>query len=165
MQMIWIETPTNPLMKLVDIAAVCTIAHQYPGVFVVVDNTFMSSYFQVIHTFTVCCATDNFINIAGKVLVLKIESFRKFATIFKILTKMKISENMVYVISQLIFFLGQGISSGRRRNIARSFTKTFGKILGKFIVDFIEMLNVYIIYFSVRWTSGQISRFTHSLNT
>lgn len=45
-KMVWIETPTNPTMKLVDIEAVCKIAHQQPGVIVVVDNTFMSSYFQ-----------------------------------------------------------------------------------------------------------------------
>lgn len=48
MQMIWIETPSNPAMKIVDIEAVAKVAHQHPGVFVVVDNTFMSSYFQVI---------------------------------------------------------------------------------------------------------------------
>jgi len=35
------------MMKIVDIAAVAKIAHQQPGVIVVVDNTFMSSYFQV----------------------------------------------------------------------------------------------------------------------
>ena len=35
------------MMKLVDIEAVSKIAHRQPGVFVVVDNTFMSSYFQV----------------------------------------------------------------------------------------------------------------------
>jgi len=34
-------------MKVVDIAAIATIAHQQPGIIVVVDNTFMSSYFQV----------------------------------------------------------------------------------------------------------------------
>lgn len=45
--MVWIETPTNPLMKLVDIEAVSKIVHGHPGVIVVVDNTFMSSYFQV----------------------------------------------------------------------------------------------------------------------
>lgn len=43
----WIETPTNPTMKLVDIEAVAKVAHERPGVLVVVDNTFMSSYFQV----------------------------------------------------------------------------------------------------------------------
>ena len=45
--MVWIETPTNPTMKIVDIAAVCKIAHAQPNIFVVVDNTFASPYFQV----------------------------------------------------------------------------------------------------------------------
>lgn len=45
--MVWIETPTNPTMKLVDIAAVAEITHQQEGVFMVVDNTFMTPYFQV----------------------------------------------------------------------------------------------------------------------
>jgi cystathionine gamma-lyase len=45
-KMVWIETPTNPTMKLVDISAVCDAVHKHPGVFVVVDNTFTSSYFQ-----------------------------------------------------------------------------------------------------------------------
>ena len=42
---VWIETPTNPLMKLVDIKAVSEIAKQH-GLLVIVDNTFMSPYFQ-----------------------------------------------------------------------------------------------------------------------
>jgi len=42
---IHLETPTNPLMTLTDIAAVSEIAHKR-GVQVVVDNTFMSPYFQ-----------------------------------------------------------------------------------------------------------------------
>jgi len=50
---------------------------------------------------------------------------------FKILTKMKISESIKYVISQL-FFWEQWNSSGRRRNTAESFAKTLGKILEKF---------------------------------
>ena len=45
-KMVWIETPTNPTLKLVDIQAVADIVHQHPGVMLVVDNTFMSSYFQ-----------------------------------------------------------------------------------------------------------------------
>ncbi len=40
-----IETPTNPLMVLTDIAAVCEIAHTH-GVEVSVDNTFMSPALQ-----------------------------------------------------------------------------------------------------------------------
>ena len=46
-QMVWIETPTNPTMKLVDIEAVCKLIHSKTEAYVVVDNTFMSSYFQV----------------------------------------------------------------------------------------------------------------------
>ncbi len=44
-RMVWLETPTNPLMKLIDIAAVAEIAHA-TGAQVMVDNTFMSPYFQ-----------------------------------------------------------------------------------------------------------------------
>lgn len=44
-RMVWIESPTNPLMKLVDIAAVAEIARQ-AGVWLMVDNTFLSPYFQ-----------------------------------------------------------------------------------------------------------------------
>lgn len=43
--LIWIETPTNPLLKISDIKAVSTIAKKV-GALVVVDNTFMSPYFQ-----------------------------------------------------------------------------------------------------------------------
>ena len=42
---VYLETPTNPLMGLTDIAAVSEIAHKR-GCEVVVDNTFMSPYFQ-----------------------------------------------------------------------------------------------------------------------
>src|SRR5215467_3477941 len=44
-QMVFIETPTNPLMSITDIRAVCDIAHRQ-NCRVVVDNTFMSPYFQ-----------------------------------------------------------------------------------------------------------------------
>ncbi len=44
-KMIWIETPTNPMLKLVDIEAVCKFA-KTKNILVVVDNTFMSPYFQ-----------------------------------------------------------------------------------------------------------------------
>ncbi len=44
-RMIWIETPTNPLLKLVDIAALAEIARQR-NLWLVVDNTFASPYFQ-----------------------------------------------------------------------------------------------------------------------
>jgi cystathionine gamma-lyase len=45
-KMIWIETPTNPTMKIVDIEGVSNVAHKFKDVIVVVDNTFMSPYFQ-----------------------------------------------------------------------------------------------------------------------
>lgn len=44
-KMIWIETPTNPLLKLCDIKAVTDIAKE-KNVYSCVDNTFMSPYFQ-----------------------------------------------------------------------------------------------------------------------
>jgi cystathionine gamma-lyase len=44
-RLLWLESPTNPLLKLVDIEAVSAIAHRRQAL-VVVDNTFMSPYFQ-----------------------------------------------------------------------------------------------------------------------
>lgn len=44
-RMVWMETPTNPLLKLVDIAATAKTAHA-GGALLAVDNTFMSPYFQ-----------------------------------------------------------------------------------------------------------------------
>jgi len=44
-RLVWVESPTNPLLKLVDIAAVTRLAHEKQAL-VVVDNTFMSPYFQ-----------------------------------------------------------------------------------------------------------------------
>jgi cystathionine gamma-lyase len=44
-RLIWVETPTNPLLKLADIAAITKIARD-KNILTVVDNTFMSPYFQ-----------------------------------------------------------------------------------------------------------------------
>ena len=44
-KLIWIESPSNPTLSLVDIRAVANIAHQH-GIMVVVDNTFLSPYIQ-----------------------------------------------------------------------------------------------------------------------
>src|SRR3712207_6043310 len=44
-KLLWIETPTNPMLTLSDIAALCEMAHER-GAFVAVDNTFASPYFQ-----------------------------------------------------------------------------------------------------------------------
>jgi cystathionine beta-lyase/cystathionine gamma-synthase len=46
-RLIWIETPTNPLLKLADIERISTIVHEYdPNIMVLVDNTFATSYYQ-----------------------------------------------------------------------------------------------------------------------
>src|SRR5690349_4450137 len=42
---VWVETPSNPLMKITDIAALAEIAHD-AGALLVVDNTFASPYLQ-----------------------------------------------------------------------------------------------------------------------
>lgn len=44
-RLIWLESPTNPLMKIADIRKISTIAHQH-NILVVVDNTFLTPYFQ-----------------------------------------------------------------------------------------------------------------------
>jgi cystathionine gamma-lyase len=43
--LIWLETPTNPMLKISDIAAIVKLAKKIKAM-VVVDNTFMSPYFQ-----------------------------------------------------------------------------------------------------------------------
>lgn len=44
-KLIWIETPTNPLLNIGDIAAIAEIAHA-GGALLVIDNTFASPYLQ-----------------------------------------------------------------------------------------------------------------------
>ncbi|MCT4663829.1 MAG: PLP-dependent aspartate aminotransferase family protein [Flavobacteriales bacterium] len=44
-KLIWLETPTNPMLKISDIEAIAKIAKEH-GVILAVDNTFMSPYFQ-----------------------------------------------------------------------------------------------------------------------
>jgi cystathionine gamma-lyase len=44
-KMVWIETPTNPLLRLVDISAIAAITQQ-KQIMLVVDNTFASPYLQ-----------------------------------------------------------------------------------------------------------------------
>ena len=44
-RLVWIETPTNPLLKIVDIAAIAAIAKKH-GLLVAVDNTFASPILQ-----------------------------------------------------------------------------------------------------------------------
>lgn len=44
-KLLWIETPSNPLLNIVDLRALCEIAHAH-GIWVVVDNTFATPYLQ-----------------------------------------------------------------------------------------------------------------------
>jgi cystathionine gamma-lyase len=44
-KLVWVETPTNPLLKIVDIAAVAEVCSKH-GLMFAVDNTFMTPYFQ-----------------------------------------------------------------------------------------------------------------------
>ncbi len=44
-RMVWLETPTNPLLTCIDIEAVAGLAHRH-GALVVVDNTFATPYLQ-----------------------------------------------------------------------------------------------------------------------
>lgn len=44
-RMVWVETPTNPLLNIADIEALASVAHE-AGALLVVDNTFASPYLQ-----------------------------------------------------------------------------------------------------------------------
>lgn len=44
-KLVWLETPTNPLLRCFDIEAICELAHER-GAVVVVDNTFATPYLQ-----------------------------------------------------------------------------------------------------------------------
>ncbi|MEI2607884.1 MAG: cystathionine gamma-synthase [Candidatus Promineifilaceae bacterium] len=44
-RLVWLETPTNPMLRLTDISALATIAHEY-GAWLGVDNTFASPVLQ-----------------------------------------------------------------------------------------------------------------------
>ena len=45
-KLVWIETPTNPLLQIIDIAAVAELAHSGTVRMLAVDNTFASPYLQ-----------------------------------------------------------------------------------------------------------------------
>src|SRR5262249_23554715 len=44
-RLVWVETPTNPLLQILDIAALADLAHQHMAL-LAVDNTFASPYLQ-----------------------------------------------------------------------------------------------------------------------
>lgn len=45
-RLLWVETPTNPLMNIVDVKAITAIAKEKGNILVAVDNTFASPYLQ-----------------------------------------------------------------------------------------------------------------------
>jgi len=48
LQLVWIETPTNPTLKVIDIEKVSDVVHKFSkDIIVAVDNTFLTSFFQV----------------------------------------------------------------------------------------------------------------------
>jgi cystathionine beta-lyase/cystathionine gamma-synthase len=89
-KLVFLETPTNPLMELCDLRAISNVSHQH-GAEVVVDNTFMSPYFQqpielgadmVIHS------TTKFLNghsdgLGGVVICTKAEQAERLAFLQK----------------------------------------------------------------------------------
>jgi cystathionine beta-lyase/cystathionine gamma-synthase len=87
---VFIESPTNPLMALTDIAAVARIAHRR-GAELVVDNTFMSPYFQrpiSLGADIVLHSTTKFLNghsdgLGGVLVATKAEHAEKFAFVQK----------------------------------------------------------------------------------
>ncbi|QCG49871.1 cystathionine gamma-synthase [Aeromonas schubertii] len=44
-KLVWVETPSNPLLRVVDVAAICDAAHE-AGALVAVDNTFLTPFWQ-----------------------------------------------------------------------------------------------------------------------
>ena len=89
-RIIFLETPTNPLMELCDLRAVSDLAHEH-GIEVVVDNTFMSPYFQrpiTLGADMVVHSTTKFLNghsdgLGGVVICTKPEQVEKLAFLQK----------------------------------------------------------------------------------
>ncbi|HWZ83600.1 MAG TPA: PLP-dependent aspartate aminotransferase family protein [Terriglobales bacterium] len=89
-RILFLETPTNPLMELCDLRAVSALAHER-GIEVVVDNTFMSPYFQRpidIGADMVVHSTTKFLNghsdgLGGVVVCTKPEQIEKLAFLQK----------------------------------------------------------------------------------
>jgi cystathionine beta-lyase/cystathionine gamma-synthase len=89
-KMVWIETPTNPLLKIFDIAAISELSHKYDAL-VVVDNTFLSPFFQrplLLGADIVVHSTTKYINghsdiIGGAVILDNTELFQKIQLVQK----------------------------------------------------------------------------------
>jgi cystathionine gamma-synthase len=78
-RLVWVETPTNPLLGIADIAALADLAHR-AGARLVVDNTFASPYLQrplelgadvVVHSTTKYCGGHS--DVVGGALVVRDE--------------------------------------------------------------------------------------------
>ena len=76
-KVVWVETPTNPLLTVADIAALADVAHE-AGAILVVDNTFASPYLQqplnlgadvVVHSTTKYCGGHS--DVVGGALVVR----------------------------------------------------------------------------------------------
>jgi cystathionine gamma-synthase len=76
-KLVWVETPTNPLLNIGDIEALAAVAHD-AGALLVVDNTFASPYLQqpltlgadiVVHSTTKYCGGHS--DVVGGALVVK----------------------------------------------------------------------------------------------
>jgi cystathionine gamma-synthase len=76
-KIVWVETPTNPLLNIADIEALATVAHD-AGALLVVDNTFASPYLQqpltlgadvVVHSTTKYCGGHS--DVVGGALVVR----------------------------------------------------------------------------------------------
>ncbi len=74
---VWVETPTNPLLNIADIEQIASVAHE-AGALLVVDNTFASPYLQqplslgadvVVHSTTKYCGGHS--DVVGGALVVK----------------------------------------------------------------------------------------------
>src|SRR5271154_5108845 len=90
-RMVFVETPTNPLMALSDIQAIARVCHRSSKVELVVDNTFMSPYFQrplALGADMVVHSTTKFLNghsdgLGGVVVCSKPEQAEKLAFLQK----------------------------------------------------------------------------------
>ena len=89
-KMVWIETPTNPTLKIFDIASISALSHEKNAI-VVVDNTFLSPYFQkplLLGADIVVHSTTKYINghsdiIGGAVILNSPELFKKIQLVQK----------------------------------------------------------------------------------
>jgi cystathionine gamma-synthase len=84
--LVWIETPSNPLLRIVDLAAVAAAAHR-AGALVVADNTFLSPVWQspiLLGADVVVHSTTKYLNghsdvVGGAVIAARRELHEQFA--------------------------------------------------------------------------------------